>query len=355
MRDLNWNHKEHKETSFFSFVLFVPFVVQNLGCLKALYGKAFPLKSVPLVREMYRRYAAFWLILLLSGLSVADESKKVIVITGASSGIAQAAAERFAKDSRYKVYGTTRQSALVGQHPLGYTLVLMDPGNSQSVEQALRVISNMENRIDVLINSAGHMVLGSVESVDPDRQLLDLFNVNVVGYARTTRTVVPVMRRNGGGRIINITSIQAVEPRGMQESYSATRAAVEVMSLGQNSYLKQYGIDVLVYEPGATNTAFMDSTSLGEHQVSGDKTLEILPEFAEMMRQRLAAGMSPALVADQLYALANDKQPDFRSFATPAVLQRASAMLIEPAGNGLRQLLKDKYDQFVGSLSVRPF
>ena len=286
------------------------------------------------------------LVLLFSFPLLAQEGRPVVLVTGASSGIGKALVERFAKEGGYKVYGATRQSNLVGA-AAGYELIQMDPGVTSSVEKAVAAIDKTEQRLDLLINVAGLMVLGSVESIDPDDQLLPMFNVNVVGYARTTRAVVPIMRRNGGGRIINISSIQALEPRGLQESYSATRAAIEALSLGQSSYLKDDGIDVLVYEPGATRTGLMRFSPMGKHRVVGDKTEHYLPQFVDMLDKRLASGMSPDVVADQIYHLSRKKQPDFRTVASSAVMQRVEAVYVDPTGNSLREKLKKKYDQFV--------
>lgn len=224
-------------------------------------------------------------------------SKKVVVVTGASSGIGKALVTRFAKDRDYKVDGAARNASLTGLRPEGCTFVQMDPAASQSVEDAFGQILSSERKIDLLINNAAYMVLGSVESIDPDSQLLDMLNVNVVGYVRAARAVIPSMRKSGKGRIINISSTQAFEPRGLQESYSSTRAAIESLSLGQSSYLKDYGIDVLVYEPGATRTNVVRSSKTGQHSILGDKTQNYMPAFVDMLDKRIAGGMPAEDVA----------------------------------------------------------
>ena len=216
---------------------------------------------------------------------------------------------RFARDRDYKVYGTARNANLTGLRPEGYTFVRMDPAVSQSVDDAFDQILKSEGKIDLLINNAAYMVLGSIESIDPDSQLLDMFNVNVVGYVRTTRAVIPSMRKSGKGRIINISSTQAFEPRGLQESYSATRSAVESLSLGQASYLKDYGIDVLVYEPGATRTNVVRSSRAGLHSVPGDKTQSYMSAFVDMLDKRIADGMPSEDVAADIFDLARQVIP----------------------------------------------
>lgn len=280
----------------------------------------------------------------------AGEGRQVVVVTGASSGIGKALVTRFAREEGYKVYGTTRNASLTGLRPEGYTLVRMDPANTQSVDNAFDQIFKSEGKVDLLINNAAFMVLGSVESIDPDSQLLDMFNVNVVGYVRATRAVIPTMRRSGKGRIINISSTQAFEPRGLQESYSATRSAVEALSLGQASYLKDYGIDVLVYEPGATRTNVVRSSKSGIHFVPGDKTLRYMPAFTDMLDKRIADGMPADEVAGDIFGLASQINPDFRTQASNQGTKRAEFVYRDATGNDLLELLKKKFDQFAKSL-----
>ena len=289
----------------------------------------------------------FWLFLVVSFSVVAGEARQVVVVTGASSGIGKALVTRFAKDKEYRVYGTTRSASLTGLTSGGYTLVQMDPAITESVDAAITQIIRAEGRVDLLINNAAYMVLGSVESIDPDTQLLDMLNVNVVGYVRTTRQVVPSMRKTGKGRIINISSTQAFEPRGLQESYSATRSAVESLSLGQASYLKDYGVDVLVYEPGATRTNVVRSSKSGVHSVPGDKTQQYMPAFVDMLDKRIAGGMPAEDVAEDIFHLSKQAHPDFRTQASQQGARRAEFVYRDATGNSLLNLLKEKFDQFV--------
>ena len=288
--------------------------------------------------------------LIVPFLVFAEERQRVLVVTGASSGIGKALVTRFAKERDYKVYGTTRNASLTGLRPEGYTLVQMDPAITSSVENAFAQILKSEEKVDLLINNAAYMVLGSVESIDPDSQLLDMFNVNVVGYVRATRAVIPAMRRSGKGRIINISSTQAFEPRGLQESYSATRAAIESLSLGQASYLKDYGIDVLVYEPGATRTNVVLSSKTGLHSVSGDKTQNYMPVFVEVLGKRIAEGMPADMVAEDIFSLTERVSPDFRTQASTRGTKRAGFVYRDATGNELLKLLQDKFDQFAKPL-----
>ncbi|UYM14977.1 SDR family NAD(P)-dependent oxidoreductase [Endozoicomonas euniceicola] len=270
---------------------------------------------------------------------------KVVVVTGASSGIGKSLVEKLAISEGYRVYGTTRQSDLVGDYK-GYSLVKMDPGNTESVDAAIKMIGDRESGVDVLVNSASYLVVGSVESVEPD-QLLDMFNVNVVGYARVTRAVLPYMRKHQSGLIVNISSSQAFEPRGLMESYSASRSAIEAMSLGQSSYLEDYGVRVVVFEPGATNTGIGKSAVIGSATVRGDSAGAQTGSLKRMMVDRLAQGASPEIVARRIINVIGDEMPDFRIPVDSKVFERARFVYRNPDGNGLREKLRRNYLNFL--------
>ncbi|MET4695567.1 SDR family NAD(P)-dependent oxidoreductase [Endozoicomonas lisbonensis] len=296
----------------------------------------------------------FWLLglLLLGSLLQANDAAKVVIVTGASSGIGKSLVEELAADKAYKVYGTTRQTGLVGDYN-GYSLIKMDPADTRSVDAAIKMIGDRESGIDVLVNNAGYMVVGSVESVEPD-QLLDMLNVNVVGYARATRAVLPYMRKRQSGLVVNISSSQAFEPRGLMESYSATRSAIETMSLGQSSYLEDYGVKVVVFEPGATNTNIGKSAVIGSAKVQGDGAGAQTGNLKRMMVDRLAQGASPEDVAKRIISVIGDEMPDFRTPVDSKVLERARFVYRSPDGNGLRDKLRGNYLNFLKAWGAKP-
>ena len=304
---------------------------------------------------MFKKFC--WLILLLAACGVlqAKVEQSVVVVTGATSGIGKSLVEKLADSGDFKVYGTTRQSKLVGAYK-GYSLVEMDPANTSSVMSAIKAIGEKESRIDVLVNNAGYMVIGSVESVEPD-QLLDMFNVNVVGYVRASREVLPYMRKHHSGLIVNVSSSQAFEPRGLMESYSATRSAVETMSLGQSSYLEDYGVKVVVFEPGATDTNIGRDAVSGSVKVKGDLAGEQTENLRKMMIDRLAKGASAKEVAGVIVEVINEAMPDFRNPVDIKVLERAWYVYRDPAGNELRDKLRGNYLYFLkswGDVSGKP-
>ncbi len=179
--------------------------------------------------------------------------QKVILVTGGSSGIGFEAAQRLARMG-HKVYAAARRTALM--EPLkadGITPLALDVTDDASRRQCVDTILQREGRIDVLVNNAGYGYFGAIECVpleDARRQL----EVNVFGLAEMTRLVLPVMRSQHSGRIVNIASIagRAVFPFGGW--YNVSKYSVEAISDALRIELKPFGIDVAIIEPGCIKT-----------------------------------------------------------------------------------------------------
>ena len=179
--------------------------------------------------------------------------QKVILVTGGSSGIGFEAAQRLACMG-HKVYAAARRTALM--EPLvadGVTPLALDVTDDASRRQYVDTILQREGRIDVLVNNAGYGYFGAVECVpleDARRQM----EVNVFGLAEMTRLVLPAMRSQHSGRIVNVASIagRAVFPFGGW--YHVSKYSVEAISDALRIELKPFGIDVAVIEPGCIKT-----------------------------------------------------------------------------------------------------
>ena len=179
--------------------------------------------------------------------------QKVILVTGGSSGIGFEAAQRLARMG-HKVYAAARRTALM--EPLkadGVTPLCLDVTDDASRRQCVDTILQREGRIDVLVNNAGYGYFGAVECVpleDARRQL----EVNVFGLAEMTRLVLPAMRSQHSGRIVNIASIagRVVFPFGGW--YNVSKFSVEALSDALRIELKPFGIDVAIIEPGCIKT-----------------------------------------------------------------------------------------------------
>jgi NAD(P)-dependent dehydrogenase (short-subunit alcohol dehydrogenase family) len=178
---------------------------------------------------------------------------KTAFVTGASSGIGEATAQAL-MGAGYTVFaGARRLDRMQGLAALGATLIPLDVTDDASMIRAIDTIKAKTGRIDVLVNNAGYGSYGSVEDVPLDEARRQ-FEVNVFGLARLCQLVLPLMRAQKSGKIVNVTSIggKIWEPFGAW--YHATKFAVEGLSDSLRVEVGHFGIDVIVIEPGAIRT-----------------------------------------------------------------------------------------------------
>ena len=148
----------------------------------------------------------------------------VALVTGASSGIGEATAKRLAM-AGYKVYGTSRRGAQAGRR--SFEMLPLDVTSDESVEAVVREVLRLDGRIDLLVNNAGFSVAPAGAEESSMEQARSIFDTNFFGIVRMTRAVVPHMRHQGAGRIINIGSILGFLPRPYNALYAATKHAIE--------------------------------------------------------------------------------------------------------------------------------
>ena len=180
-------------------------------------------------------------------------TKRVALITGASSGIGEATAQRLLADG-YVVYAAARR--LDRMQPLataGAHLLSLDLTDDASIVGAMETLRRAEGRLDVLVNNAGYGSYGALEDVPLDEGRRQ-FEVNVFGLARLIQLSTPMMRAQGSGCIVNITSIGGKMHEPLGTWYHATKFAVEGLSDCLRMELTPFGIDVVIIEPGAIRT-----------------------------------------------------------------------------------------------------
>ncbi|MFZ3087113.1 MAG: oxidoreductase [Methylotenera sp.] len=262
---------------------------------------------------------------------------KIAIVTGASSGIGEATAELLA-NSGYKVYGTSRKGAQVAR---SHKMIALDVNSEASIEAALKEIVQIEGRIDLVVNNAGFGVAPGGAEESSIEQSKMIFDTNFFGIVRMTRAVVPYMRRQGEGRIINIGSILGLIPAPYMATYAATKHAVEGFSESLDHELRTRGIRVSVVEPGYTNTRFEANTQ--EVDAKLDEYSIARKALAKLIKISVAGGDDPKVVANVVLKAANAKHPKLRYAAGKlayrlSILRRfAPATLVDI---GIRKELK---------------
>lgn len=180
--------------------------------------------------------------------------KKVVLITGASSGIGKTMAKHLAENG-FQVYGAARR--IDKMKDLGINILPMDVTDEASMTTAVETLIAKEGRIDILVNNAGFGSYGAVEEV-PIADARYQLEVNVFGAARLIQLVLPYMRRQKEGRIINISSIGGKVAMPLGGWYHASKFALEAISDALRNEVKQFGIDVVVIEPGGIQSEWAD-------------------------------------------------------------------------------------------------
>src|SRR5215208_797283 len=274
---------------------------------------------------------------------------KAVLITGCSSGIGWATAERLA-DVGWKVYATARdveKIAPLEQH--GCELLPLDVTDEDSMRSAVDEVERREGVVGVLVNNAGYSQSGAVESV-PMEKVRRQFETNVLGLARMCQLVLPGMRRQGYGRIVNVSSMGGKLTFPGAGYYHATKHAVEALSDALRCEVEGFGVEVVVIEPGVIRTGFaqtaVDLMGEGSGPYAGFDA-----GVARMTRENYergpmaALGGGPEAVAETIERAVSAARPRARYTVTP------SAKLLILA----RRLLPDRvWDAVVGLFYPRP-
>lgn len=222
---------------------------------------------------------------------------KVAVVTGGTSGIGLATVERLLEKG-VKVYSLSRNAP---KSPSRATHISADVADEASVKAAVAEILKTEKTIDILVNNAGFGISGAVEFTEPE-DAKRLFDVNFFGVVNMTRALIPIMRENGGGRIINISSVAGVIPIPFQTYYSAAKAAINAYTLATQNEVRDFGITLCAIMPGDIKTGFTaarEKQALGDDIYSGKITRSVT--YMERDEQR---GMPPEAVGRVVAACA---------------------------------------------------
>jgi NAD(P)-dependent dehydrogenase (short-subunit alcohol dehydrogenase family) len=240
--------------------------------------------------------------------------EKTVLITGCSSGIGRATAEAFL-DGDWTVYATSRDTddvadlAEAGCHTAG-----LDVTDDGAVDRVVDRIDEETGRVDCLVNNAGYGQYGPLEDVPVDA-LHDQFDVNVYGPHRLVRAVLPLMRDQGEGTIVNISSVAGRVVLPGSGAYSASKFALEAMSDALRNEVDGLGVDVVLVEPGLIDTGFNDRLDDEVEDLPRTAAYEWLYETIEEFNLTLSSSpvvSEPEDVATVVYDAASMSDPDAR-------------------------------------------
>ncbi|MEV4238148.1 oxidoreductase [Nocardia sp. NPDC049737] len=234
-------------------------------------------------------------------------SRPVALVTGASSGIGKSAALALV-EAGFQVIGTGRNTSALTP-PDGVTFLDLDVTSDESVATLVAKVIAQFGRIDILVNNAGIGSAGAAEesSVELAR---NVFDINVFGVIRMTNAVLPHLRAQGSGRIVNISSIVGFMPQPYMAVYAASKHAIEGYTESLDHEIREYGVRALLIEPAWTSTAFDANSVLPDQPLDVYATHRLV--FEEYMAEAVKAGDDPALVAKAIVAAATDTKPKLR-------------------------------------------
>lgn len=237
--------------------------------------------------------------------------KKVVLITGASAGMGKETVKLLLQ-AGYIVYGAARRVDKMNDiQSLGAKILSMDVADEASMVKGVQEIISAEGRIDVLVNNAGFGSYGAVEDVAISDARYQL-EVNVFGLARLTQLVLPYMRKQRSGKIVNVTSIGGRMATPLGGWYHASKYAVEGLSDSLRNEVKQFGIDVILIEPGGVKTEWTDIAMNHLQEVSGNTAYKDITASAIKMSKMADKGAEPIVIATLIKKAISVKSPKAR-------------------------------------------
>jgi short-subunit dehydrogenase len=262
-------------------------------------------------------------------------TRPVALVTGAHSGLGQVAALALVK-AGFEVVGTSRTTDGLTRRD-GVRFFDLDVTSDESVALLVKRVLGQFGRIDVLVNNAGMGMSGAAEE-NSIAQAQRLFDINVFGVIRMTKAVLPHMRAQGSGRVINLSSVFGFMPAPYMATYSATKHAVEGYSESVDHEVREHGIRVLLVEPAGTRTGFDDNTT------PPDGPLEVYARqrntTSQVVAEAVNSGDDPAVVAKAIVAAATDPKPKLRYPTSPRARQLSAMRRLVPARAFDKQLRK---------------
>jgi len=255
----------------------------------------------------------------------------VAVVTGSSSGIGLATSLALARNG-YLTYATMRnlakrdsiQSVAEKQH-LPVRVVQLDVTDENSINNAIQSVLSESGRIDLLVNNAGYALTGAFEDIGID-EIKAQYETNVFGVIRVTQAVLPIMRKQGSGRIINISSGAGRTGYPGGSAYVSSKFALEGLSESMAFEVEQFGIKTVLVEPGFVRTNFADNIVIARKAQEPNSPYSQMMQKMSSNRGKVLENASDAnLVADVVVEAATAKEPNLRYLAGKDVQQMVAA------------------------------
>ncbi|RMA58613.1 SDR family oxidoreductase [Ulvibacter antarcticus] len=247
---------------------------------------------------------------------------KVVLITGGSSGIGKAIGE-YLSSKGYKVYGTSRNPDRI-KEKFNFPIVALDVTKPESIDKAISEIVALEGHIDVLVNNAGIGITGPVEETPTD-EIRNAFETNFYGPIHVMKSVLPYMRKQGSGKIINITSIAGYMGLPYRGIYSATKAALEITTEAFRMETRQFGIEMTNIAPGD----FATNIVAGRYHapvLANSPYKDAYGRTLAMMNEHVDAGENPVKMAKAVCKIIETTNPKIH-YKVGAPLQKFSIVL----------------------------
>ena len=240
--------------------------------------------------------------------------EKVALVTGSSSGIGFETSLALARNG-FHTFATMRDlgkdekiKQIIEKEDLSIEILELDVDNEESVNQAIKTISEKKGRIDVLVNNAGYGMWGTVEDVSID-EFKKQFETNFFSIIRLIQKVAPIMRKQSSGNIVNISSVAGRIGFPVSPAYISSKFALEGLSESLRFELMPYGINVIIIEPGVIKTNFFDSMKLSEKSQQDSTYKEITDKVISGVKMMAEMGTHPKEVADVVIKTLGEEKP----------------------------------------------
>ena len=233
----------------------------------------------------------------------------IVLITGASGGLGVVLGKTLL-DKGMTVYGTMRKPQ--GQEDsYPFTMLPMEVNDDTSVAACIDEVIKREGKLDVVINCVNTMIIGAVEETTV-AEVEELYRINVFGVMRICKAVIPQMKKQGGGTVINMSSLGGLLAVPLMSSYTSAKFALEAFSEALYHELKPHGIDVVIMQPVAMN---MDRPATGHHlQLASEVTENSLSHrmLKRMVKDTAASKLTPEIVSEKIYSLLTSERKPLR-------------------------------------------